>query len=485
MSSIEPEPAANDLANVEELPPPRPTTPPIRRGFLWVLLLLCLVASVVYGVPYMLDQIGYAYETGRARASTEALAKLDNDGALARASELFRLATHAVSPAVVHIRTQSFSKDGGGNNLGSGVVIDKDKGYIVTNAHVIQGSDLITIRIGRTEMNADLVGSDTRTDLAVLKAKGSLPLAASWGDSDKLEQGDWVLAIGSPYGLERTVSAGIVSATERNNLGIGPQDGYESFIQTDVAINPGNSGGPLIDLRGRVVGINTAISMISRDQGNQGIGFAISSSLARRVVDQLIKSGKVVRGYLGVIPQMISPDRAKQLGVPGGQGALIDTIMPASPAEKAGLKVEDVVIAIDGKPVSDPSSLRNQTFTLEAGTNVTLKIIRDKAERTIPVAIAEMPGDPILTFFGFSVKDGPADPQGGVLVDEVTPGTPAEKAGLKPGLRIISIGPRRIYSKSEFDILLPQVAASRDGPLGLAVVGEGGKLEILNLGGQH
>jgi serine protease Do len=483
MSSIEPEPAANDQADVEELPPPRPTTPPIRRGFLWVLLLLSLLTSTVYGVPYMLEQIGYAYETGRARAATEALAKLDQNGALARASELFRLATHAVSPAVVHIRTQSFSQDGGGNSLGSGVVIDKDRGFIVTNEHVIHGSDLITIRIGRTEMSADLVGSDSRTDLAVLKVNGSLPLAASWGDSDKLEQGDWVLAIGSPFGLERTVSAGIVSATSRNNLGIGPQDSYEDFIQTDVAINPGNSGGPLIDLRGRVVGINTAISMISRDQGNQGIGFAITSSLASRVVDQLIKSGKVVRGYLGVIPQMISPDRAKQLGVPEGQGALIGSIMPASPAEKAGLKVDDVVIAIDGKRVTDPSSLRNQTFTLDAGTKVDLKVVRNHEELTIPVAIAEMPANPVVAFFGFSVKDGPSDAQGGVIVDEVAPGTLAEKAGLKPGLRIISVGPRRVFSKAEFDNLLPQAAANRNSPLSFAVLRDDGKLEVLTMGG--
>ena len=285
----------------DTLPPPRPTTPPVRRSFLWVLLLLCLITATVYGVPYMLDQIGYAYEIGRARASTEALAKLDNAGALVRASELFRLATNSVSPAVVHIRTQSYGKDGG-MNLGSGVVIDKGRGHIVTNEHVIHDADVITVRVGQTEMMGELVGSDPKTDLAVVKVKGSLPMAASWGDSEKLEQGDWVLAIGSPFGLDSDRQArGIVSATSRNNLNVMGQDAYQDFIQTDVAINPGNSGGPLIDLRGRVVGINTAISMISRDPGNQGIGFAISSAMAKRVVGQLIKSGKMIRGYLGVI----------------------------------------------------------------------------------------------------------------------------------------------------------------------------------------
>ena len=170
-------------------------------------------------------------------------------------------------------------------------------------------------------MMGELVGSDPRTDLAVIKAKGSLPMAASWGDSEKLEQGDWVLAIGSPLGLERTVSAGIVSATSRNNLGLGVSDAYQDFLQTDVAINPGNSGGPLIDLRGRVVGINTAISIITAEGGgNQGIGFAIPSRMARPVVEQLNKSGKLIRGFLGVVPQSISPDQAKQLNVPQGRG---------------------------------------------------------------------------------------------------------------------------------------------------------------------
>ena len=472
MSSIEPEPQADPSAA-----PPRPTTPPLRRGFVWVLLLLCLLTAVVYGVPYMLDQIGYAYEKGRARAASEALARLDQAGTLARASELFRLATHAVSPAVVHIRTQSFSKEGG-MNVGSGVVIDKDRGHIVTNEHVIHDADLITVRVGQTEMIGELVGSDPRTDLAVVKVKGSLPMAASWGDSDKLEQGEWVLAIGSPFGLERTVSAGIVSATSRNNLGMVAADAYEDFIQTDVAINPGNSGGPLIDLRGRVVGINTAISMVSRDQGNQGIGFAISSTMARRVVEQLIKSGKVIRGYLGVAPQSISPDQARQLKLPGEKGALIGLLLPASPAEKAGLKLDDVITAIDDKPVADAPSLRNLTFTLEAGKEVPVRFVRDGQEQTVPVAIVEMPPDRVVSYFGFSVKDGPEEPRGGVLVDLVVPETPAARSGLTPGLRIVGIGQRRFASKAEFDDLHARPARRRPREIPLGVLRDG-KLEVI------
>jgi serine protease Do len=471
-------PNADELG---ELPPPRPTTPPVRRAFVWVLMLLCLLTAVVYGVPYMLDQIGYAYETGRARASTEALEKLDQGGALARASELFRLASQSVSPAVVHIRTQTFSKEGGGFTVGSGVVIDRDHGYVVTNAHVIRVADVISIRVGRTELLGELVGSDPRTDLAVLRVKGSVPMAATWGDSDKLEAGDWVLAIGSPFGLERTVSAGIVSATSRHNLGVGLQDGYQDFIQTDVAINPGNSGGPLIDLRGRVVGINTAISVVSpQEGGGQGIGFAISSNMASRVVDQLIKSGKVIRGYLGVIPQAISPDQAKQLNVPGGQGAQVGSIMPGSPAEKAGLKLDDVITAIDGKPVAEPADLRVRTFTLDAGSKVPVKFVRGGQEQSTVVAIAEMPADLTLAFFGFRVKDAPPDSQGSsVVIEEVTPGSAAEKAGLKPGLRIASIGPRRIFSKGEFDVLLPQVGG-RGAPIPLGIFHDG-KFQLINL----
>ncbi len=202
------------------------------------------------------------------------------------------------------------------------------------------------------------------------------------------------------------------------------------------------------------MGINAAISVITPEGGgNQGIGFAIPSKMARPVVEQLIKSGKVVRGFLGVVPQSISPDHAKQLNVPQGQGAQIGMLLPGSPAEKAGLKVEDVITAIDGKPVVDASSLRNQTFTLEAGKEVPIKFVRDGKEQTVTASIAQMPADPILASFGFSVKDGNRDPQGGVIVDQVAAGSNAERVGLKPGLRIVSIGPQRIFSKGEFGYL--------------------------------
>ncbi len=475
--------APDSIEEATALPPPRPTTPPLRRGFVWVLLLLALLTAIVYGVPYMLEQSGYAYEKGRARAATEALEKLDSSGAVARASELFRLATQAVAPAVVHIRTQTFSKNGSGSgSVGSGVVIDRAGGYIVTNHHVVNDANLITVRVGRqTELIAELVGDDPKTDLAVIRVKASLPLAADWGDSDRLEPGEWVLAIGSPLGLERTVSAGIVSATARNNLGVVGQDAYEDFLQTDVAINPGNSGGPLVDLRGRVVGINTAISLVSPEHGggNQGIGFAISSALARRVVDQLIRSGKVVRGYLGVMSQPMSLDQAKQLGVPEGKGALIGMVLPNSPAAKAGLRPEDVIVAIGGKAVADPSSLRNTTFTLEAGSVVPVEFVRKGVKGEVSVAIAEMASDPTVSYFGFGVKDVEPDPTGSIAVDVVVGGSPAEAAGLKVGQRIFAIGRRRIFSKAEFDVAIAQSFGLGGVPLGII---RDGKFEAIRIG---
>ena len=293
---------------VEPPPPPRPTTPPVRLVFLKVLGVMLVLALVVRGIPILVGQAGYAWEAGRSRAATEALAKLNEGDVQDRASILFRMATRAVAPAVVNVRTIVNSAANRGEGLGSGVIIDKENGYVVTNNHVVKGADKILVRVGRTkEYEATVVGTDERSDLAVLKIPGPLAVSAEWGDSDKLDVGDWVLAIGSPFALDRTVTAGIVSASGRNNLMSG--DLYEDYIQTDAAINPGNSGGPLIDLHGKVIGINTAV-LAPKDGGylGQGIGLAISSSLARRVVDQLIRNKRVVRGYLGVMTEPLSPE---------------------------------------------------------------------------------------------------------------------------------------------------------------------------------
>ena len=387
-------------------PPPRPTTPPVRWGFVLVLLILLLLATLVYGIPYMADRSGYAWESGRSRAASEALAKLDKEGIVGRASELFRMATVAVAPAVVHVRTQRVLQDEGrpgiplaggadlpgprfeNTGLGSGVIIDKDRGFIVTNNHVIKDADQIIVRLtGGADLPARLVGADPKSDLAVLQVNASLRVAAEWGDSDKLDMGDWVLAIGSPFALDQTVTAGIISSTERNDLRINE---YEAFLQTDAAINSGNSGGPLVDLSGKVIGINTA--MLTETGGYQGIGLAIPSSMARRVVEGLIEEGRVVRGYLGVQTEPLTPRWPRSWGRPRRGGRSSSGSWPDSPAAKAGLRVGDVIVKVGGKAVTDPLSLRNRTVGLAVGTEAPVTFYREGESQTVKVTITERPG---------------------------------------------------------------------------------------------
>jgi serine protease Do len=438
-------------------PPPRPTTPPVRRGFLVVLSVLCLAALVVYGAIFVAERIGYAWETGRARADTEALAKLDDAGLVNRASLLFRMATTAVSPAVVNVRSFRARRGGegfpglplGGNRmtpafqsseLGSGVIIDKEKGYVVTNNHVIKDADRITVRLGPgDDVRARLVGADPKSDLAVLQIRSNFIVQADWGDSDKLDIGDWVLAIGSPLGLDHSVSAGIVSATERNGLGLSD---YESYIQTDAAINPGNSGGPLVNLAGKVVGINTAI--ITQSGGYEGIGLAIPSALARRVVESLIKEGKVVRGYLGVRLGNIDTAVARELKLPKNRGALVLGVQPGSPADEIGLKPKDVIVKLADHDVADPPGLRNLAAGLDAGSQVPLTYYRDGKIQTATVTIAVLPTAPDLpSALGIGVHERPSERDGGgpvVVIDSVFPGSIAFQAGLRPGMRIVAVG---------------------------------------------
>ena len=261
--------------------------------------------------------------------------------------------------------------------LGSGVIIDKAKGYVVTNYHVVKDAERIMVRLGPgDDVPARLVGADPKTDLAVLQVRATLKVQAEWGDSDQLDIGDWVLAIGSPLGFDHSVTAGIVSATERNDVRIAD---YESFIQTDAAINPGNSGGPLINLAGKVVGINTAI--ISQTGGYEGIGLAIPSSLARRVVEGLIKDGKVIRGYLGVVIEPLNAETARKLKLPDNRGVLISRVQPGSPAAASGLKRGDVIVKLANREVSDPAELRILTAGLDVGAQVPLVFYREGQRR--------------------------------------------------------------------------------------------------------
>jgi serine protease Do len=462
----------------ENIVPPRPTTPPVRRGFLVILAWLSFLVILVYGIPYVADQTGYAWESGRSRAAVETLAKLEKSGVIDRSSALFRMANAAVAPAVVNIRTSRTDVEAAAqvdprargfvpqiSGLGSGVVIDKDRGFIVTNHHVVKDAEQIVVRVGgRNEVDARLVGADPKTDLAVIQIQGPLRSQAEWGDSDKLDIGDWVLAIGSPFALDHTVTAGIISATGRRNLALPDlgEDGYQDFLQTDAAINPGNSGGPLVDLTGKVVGINTAI--YSESGGYQGIGLAIPSSMAHRIVDQLISNGKVIRGYLGVTISNVSPELAKKSGLAEPRGAVILSVQPGGPAERSGLKAGDIVLKLGDREIGDISTLRNRTAELPLGKSVEVRYLREGKEKKAEVTIAELPSSPVMAAFGFQLRELPAaealkqankkanDRRATrVVVSKVESGGFADRAGLKVGMRIVGVGYRPIRTLAEFE----------------------------------
>jgi serine protease Do len=274
-------------------------------------------------------------------------------------------------------------------SLGSGVIISPD-GYILTANHVVEGADEIEVNVAGSKKNytAKIIGTDPPTDVAVLKIEATGLPAITLADSDLLEVGDVVLAIGNPFGIGQTVTMGIVSALGRSGLAGFNQ--YQDFIQTDAAINPGNSGGALVDAEGRLVGINTAI--LSRSGGNQGVGFAVPINMARHVVERLISGGRVARGYLGVLPQDITPGLAAQFNLTGQNGALIGDVWPNTPAEKAGIKTEDVIIAFNGKDISDAHGLQLAVSQSEPGSTATVKLIRNGTQKNITVALAELPG---------------------------------------------------------------------------------------------
>jgi len=270
--------------------------------------------------------------------------------------------------------------------LGSGVIIDK-RGLVLTNFHVVKGADEILIRLSdKREYRGQILGTDPKTDLAVVKFQPDHEVTvATLGNSDALRVGEWAIAIGNPFGLDQTVTVGVISATGRSDVGIAT---YENFIQTDASINPGNSGGPLVNLRGQVVGINTAIVA-----AGQGIGFAIPINMVKRVVDQLVDKGKVVRGWLGVALQPLSLDLAQSLGLEGTNGAVVGSTITGSPAAQAGLEQGDVIVAFDKVPVEDYRHVQRLVAESRVGKSVTLQIVRKKQKMDVTVMIAEVPED--------------------------------------------------------------------------------------------
>jgi serine protease Do len=350
--------------------------------------------------------------------------------------------------------------------LGSGVIVSPE-GYILTNNHVVDGATQVTVTLAdRREFKARVVGTDPKTDVAVLKIDAPDLQPIVIGDSDKLQVGDYVLAVGNPFGLGRTVTMGIVSATGRGGLGI---EDYENFIQTDASINPGNSGGALVNDRGELVGINTAI-LSNGSEGNQGIGFAIPVSEARKVMDQILKNGRVTRAYLGVMAQDVTPGIAKAFHEREVRGALVGDVSPNSPASRAGLQKGDIILELNGKPVNDSAQLRVNVSLMQPGTNVDLKVLRDGTMRDFNVGLQEMPTqqarvennteNPESAMEGVSVQDvtartarqlGIPESTDGVVVTDLDPASPAAQAGLQRGDVIQEVNHQAIHNTSEFE----------------------------------
>jgi serine protease Do len=350
--------------------------------------------------------------------------------------------------------------------LGSGVIVSED-GYLLTNNHVVENADEIKVALAddKTVYDAKVIGTDPQTDIAVIKIDGKKLPAIAIADSDTLEVGDTVLAIGNPFGVGQTVTMGIVSAKGRAGMGIVD---YEDFIQTDAPINPGNSGGALVDVEGRLVGINTAI--FSRSGGNNGIGFAVPVNLARFVMERLITDGKVTRGYLGVMIQPVTQDLAKAFDLKDASGALVGQVTEGSPAEKGGLKEGDVVTEFNGKKVTDSRQFRLMVAQTPPNTEVKLEVIRDGKTRNVTVKLGELPKEGLARAGGMQ-RGSSGDVLDGVTVDEITaqtrrqfnlpgnlngalvtqvdPTSPAAAAGLRPGDVIVEINRRPVTNADD------------------------------------
>jgi len=461
------------------------------------LALVFASAVAAYG-PTLVGRAAYAVAVGEAQAAREQLAELSKHDHL---STLFRAVSNAVKPAVVvvHLKQKVEARSNPqmddflrrffgdrmptpsvprqrsqpkrefySRGLGSGVIIDAKKGYVLTNWHVVRNADEVEIVLSdNRRLKAEWVRTDAATDLAIVKVKPDRLIDAPLGDSDKMDVGDWVLAIGAPEGLPQTVTAGIISAKGRTT---GRGGSYQNFLQTDAAINHGNSGGPLVNMRGEVIGINSAI--ISRTGVNEGIGLSVPSNMAKSIMAQLIEKGKVVRGYLGVQIQNVDEKLAKSFKLPSMTGALVTQVAEGGPAEKAGIKAEDFIVSVDGKDIDNVNELRNAVAAVEPGKKVPFGIYRDGKKKTLTVKVASQPNDMTAAFgmeptegtasatkYGIKVasltrelakKYGYDEPVKGVVVIEVTPTSDAAEQGLAEGMIILKAQGKDVTTPAQF-----------------------------------
>ena len=359
---------------------------------------------------------------------------------------------------------------------GSGVIVSSD-GYVLTNNHVVEDAKQITVTLpDKREFSGTVVGLDPQTDLAVIKVEATNLPFVPWGDSSNLQVGEYVLAVGNPFGLNSTVTLGIVSALGRGGMGITQ---YEDFIQTDAAINPGNSGGALVNTQGELVGINTAI--FSRSGGYQGVGFAVPTKLAQPIYASLVKTGSVVRGFLGVGIQAVTPDLAESFQLDQTRGALVTNVMPGSPADQAGIRRGDVIVEYEGHVVEDPRALQGQVVGTAVGNTISLVVMREGKKVTLrpvireqnePTQVAQVsPMKQDGPFAGVAVQDldgrlaqqlGIAEEVSGVVVMEVTPGSHAERAGLAQGDVISEINRKPVRSEKDFAQVVSHLANQKD-----------------------
>ena len=460
----------------------------MKKSLLWIPAVL-LVGFLLGGITY--------YFLGRATMPSYTSFTPRVPGKILDTSRGFSEIVKAVRPSVVNISSIKIVKRQPGpfdeffdffypfpdgrskkwkeQSLGSGVIVSED-GYIVTNYHVVEQSDDIkVILFDKRSFRAKIIGADPKTDISIIKidAKG-LPVIP-WGDNERIEVGEFVLAIGNPFGLSHTVTMGIISAVGRADVGIAD---YEDFIQTDAAINPGNSGGPLVNIKGELIGINTAI--FSKTGGYQGIGFAVPSNMVRIVMGQLIKGGKVTRGWIGVTIQELTPELAQKFGLKISDGALVSDIVKGGPAHKAGIMRGDIILEFDNKKVKDVGTFRNMVAQSLVGSQIKMKLLRKDREVAVTATITELPSEVASTapgtspdmemarnaLSGIAVMDlnraiakqlGIYKDEKGVVVVKIEPGTAAEDANIKKGDIIQEIDRQKIEGLNDFNRVVSRI----------------------------